>query len=206
MCDALNGGICCSGGTTCCAGKCCTDCFIEDSFSPFCCEDNGFLCPPRSDSNPEPPYCCRPGEICAADGSPVGANCYLPARVCNGQYCGGACCGGTACCQQGTYCSGGRCADVPSTECTEDAHCGDGLGCVNVVRALIPPDEEGGEPTIEVVPGNCCPAAQVCDSDLEPDQYNTPNAICCSAGQRCERPFTCCELEGCSPRGGRTRL
>ena len=113
-CDALNGGICCSGATKCCGGAgCCTDCFIEDTSSTLCCDELS-LCPPRSASNPEPPYCCRSGEICAADESAAGARCYMPERVCNGRYCRGECCGGTTCCLEGTYCSGGSCVAVPA--------------------------------------------------------------------------------------------
>ena len=204
-CDALNGGICCSGATKCCGGAgCCTDCFIEDTSSTLCCDELS-LCPPRSESNPEPPYCCRSGEICAADESAAGARCYLPERVCNGRYCRGECCGGTTCCLEGTYCSGGSCVAVPQNQCLVDEDCGPLLKCVGVARALITPDG-GGEPTVETFPGSCCPVAQNCDSELEPDDLNLPNAICCGAGQRCNNPFQCCELEGCSPRGGRTRL
>jgi hypothetical protein len=209
VCDPQFGGACCLDGAICCgADGCCTDCFLEREFGDGLCCPESSLCPPRSSSNPEPPYCCRAGsEVCAPDGSSVGANCYIEERVCNGRYCDGECCGGTACCEAGTYCSGGGCVPVPSLPngCLEDADCGPGLGCVGVVRALVTP-EGGGEPTIIIDPGFCCPLAQVCDSQLDPDEYNTPDSICCSAGQRCEGPFLCCELEGCSPRGGRTRL
>lgn len=202
ICDALNGGFCCSGGLTCCGDPgCCSDCFVEDGSSTLCCEEAA-LCPPRSESNPEPPHCCRLGEVCVADGSQLG--CYPPDRVCNGQYCDAECCGGTTCCQDGTYCAGGSCVAVPALACTEDADCGAGLSCVDVVRVLLPPEEEGGEPTLLVQPGTCCQAARFCD--IQGDEFGVPNAICCPYGQQCNGSGICCNFAGCSPRGSRTRL
>ena len=139
ICDARTGGTCCSGDTICCGGDgCCGDCFVEDRASALCCPEES-LCPPRSANNPEPPYCCRSGEICVADGSRVG--CFISERVCNGLYCDGECCGGTECCGDGTYCSGGGCETIPvppevPDACLQDADCDPGLGCINVVRVL----------------------------------------------------------------------
>lgn len=215
-CFLSEGEICCRGDEMCCGAQCCVDCFGRNDgqggFEYLCCAAEN-LC---TGSSPATDACCDPSETCLGGGTSQN-RCVDSRFVCGGQTCNDDCCGGT-CCQDGTYCWGGACVAVPSTECYDDADCGPGLRCVGERQQLVEPDGPDQEPTFVPLPGTCCPSGQACP--VESNGPEEPNDYCCGYGSRCGGDETgsqvCCSYarfvscggscEACSPRGGFSRV
>lgn len=203
---------CCTGDEVCCGSTCCVDCFERNDngiLEVKCCAVEN-LCPPGSSGFGG---CCDGGDVCVEIGGGI-YECVDSRRVCNGQLCDAECCNGT-CCPDGTYCAGGSCVAVPTTACLTDADCGTGLRCVGERQEFVPPTESNPEPSYVPVPGTCCPISRACSIPFV-NGPESPHDFCCSYGQRCGGPGTCCSnakylecggnCEVCSPRGGFSRV
>lgn len=210
-CDPSFTGVCCIDGESCCPGAsptgCCAHCFGHTNptagwvATTFECCPAERLCPPLSESNPNPSHCCNvaQGEVCVASGPVTG--CFQPEIVCDGDVvCSELCCvsaNGRECCTSGQICSSDGCV-VPPETCDSDGDCPAGSTCVQ--------------------PGVCCSGDRLCpipDLDAPVANPDLPRTYCCQPGMGCNTEYgVCCAYPDyrcggpclCTSRGSFTRL